>query len=89
MSLIDSPELAKRLARAIVSDISIYNDDRVVRGIQSDNLFEELEEQLGEGRALYNSRVESALRETTNFFERAVVDMIFKGRGQRVESTIW
>ena len=86
---IDTPELALRLARAIASDISLYQENKIVQGIQNDNLFDVLEEHIEEGRALYRQRVEQDLYDATNFFDQAVVDIIFKRKGQQVSSPIW
>ncbi len=88
MALIEKPEAARRLARAIASDISIYNEDKIVEGIQNDNLFEELEEEIQEGYELYNSRVSPALLESTNFFELALVDILLRPKGH-IKSKIW
>ena len=57
MNLIENPEQARRLARAILSDVAIYNREKVEAGIKNDNLFDLLTEELEEGRQHYNSRV--------------------------------
>ena len=57
MPLIETEEAARRLARAIASDLSLYNEDKIVSGIKNDNLFESLAEEIEEGRALYKRRV--------------------------------
>ena len=57
MPLIETEEAARRLARAIASDLSLYNEDKIVTGITNDNLFESLAEEIEEGRALFKSRV--------------------------------
>ncbi len=88
MPLIDSPEAAMRLARAIASDISLYNEQRIVEGLQNDNLFDVLSPELEEGLNLYKSRVSPQLFESTNFFNRAVVDIIVKSKGH-VKTRIW
>ena len=61
MPLIETEEAARRLARAIASDLSLYNEDKIVSGIQNDNLFESLAEEIEEGRALYKRRVSPEL----------------------------
>ena len=55
MPLIEAPEQAMRLARAICSDVSLYNEEKIVRGIEQDNFFDALREELEEGRELYRS----------------------------------
>lgn len=88
MKLIEEPEAAKRLARAICSDISLYNEAKVKQGIESDTFFEILAKELDEGRAHYNSKVDPNLRAKSNFFEKAIVDIILKRKGH-IKSKIW
>lgn len=88
MGRIEEPEAAMRLARAIASDIAVYNDEKITKGIEDDELFEALEDELNEGLELYQSRVSESLLETTNFYHRAVVDEIIKPKGH-VPSKIW
>jgi hypothetical protein len=52
MPLIETEEAARRLARAIASDLSLYNEEKIVNGITNDNLFDALAEEIEEGRAL-------------------------------------
>ncbi len=88
MPLIETAEQATRLARAICSDVSLYNEEKIVRGIEQDNFFEALKEELEEGRELYRSRVSPDLYARTNFYDRAIVDVILKPKGH-VKSRIW
>lgn len=87
-ALIDTPEAANRLARAICSDLAIYNDEKVVRGLEEDNFFEALAAEIEEGRQLYKSRLAPELFEKTNFFDRAIVDVIIR-RKAHVKTKIW
>jgi hypothetical protein len=87
MPLIETEEAARRLARAIASDVSLYNEEKIVRGIENDTLFEELGEEIEEGRALYKSRVSPDLY-NRNFYDRALVDILIKSKGH-VKSRIW
>ena len=88
MALIDSPEAATRLARAICSDVSLYNEEKIVKSIQHDDFFDSLRDELEEGRELYRSRVSPDLYSRTNFYERAIIDVILKSKGH-VKSRIW
>ena len=88
MPLIEAPEAAIRLARAICSDVSLYNEEKIVRGIEQDNFFEALKEELEEGRGCTESRVAPALYQRTNFYDRAIIDVILKSKGH-VKSRIW
>jgi hypothetical protein len=82
------PERALRLARAILSDVMLYNTEKVRAGIEADDLFERLREELAEARTYFEERVEPDVATKTNAFGRAVVDvLIFRSRA--VRSRIW
>ncbi len=85
--LLDTDEAARRLARAIASDLSLYNEDKILKGIQEDDLFNVLSEEIEEGRALFKSRVSPDLY-GRNFYERAIVDILVKSKGH-VKSKLW
>jgi hypothetical protein len=87
MPLIETEEAARRLARAIASDVSLYNEEKIVRGLENDSLFDELGEEIEEGRALYKSRVSPDLYHR-NFYDRALVDILIRSKGH-VKSKIW
>jgi hypothetical protein len=87
MALIDAPEAARRLARAIASDLSLYNEEKITTGIEKDTLFDEIDEEIQEGRALYKSRVSPDLY-AHNFYERALVDILVRAKGH-IKSEIW
>ena len=87
MPLIETEEAARRLARAIASDLSLYNEEKILQGIQNDNLFDVLSEEVEEGRALYKSRVSPDLYQR-NFYDRALVDILVKSKGH-IRSSIW
>lgn len=88
MPTIETPELATRLARAIASDISLYNTDKINEGITSDTFFDAIKDELAEGKELYLNRVSPDLAKTGNFYDRAVVDVILRAKGH-VKSKIW
>lgn len=71
---------ANRLARAIASDISIYYGDKIKRGLENDNLFDEIKSELQEGIQLFRQKVTSDIVDGTNIFERAVIDIIIASR---------
>jgi hypothetical protein len=87
MPLIETEEAARRLARAIASDLSLYNEDKIVSGIQNDNLFESLAEEIEEGRALFKRRVSPELY-PRNYYDRALVDILIKAKGH-IKSKLW
>jgi len=87
MPLIESEDAARRLARAIASDLSLYNEEKIVNGITNDDLFDSLSEEIEEGRALYKRRVAPELY-PRNFYDRALIDILIKPKGH-IKSKIW
>ena len=87
MNLIENADQARRLARAILSDIALYNRDKVVEGIRADSIFDTLSAELEEGREHFVSRVTPDLA-ASNIYDLAVVDVLIKRAG-KIESTIW
>jgi hypothetical protein len=88
MAKIEDEEAAARLARAIASDIALYNEQKIVEGIQNDSLFDVLADEIEEGLNLYKGRVSDQLLSSTNFYYRAIVDRLLKNKAH-VESFIW
>lgn len=86
--VVENPDLAFRLARAIVSDIALYNQDKVAEGIKGDNIFELMDAELEEGREHFFSRVSPNLTSRGHLYQRAIVDVLIKQAG-KIESQIW
>ncbi len=86
--MVENPDLAFRLARAIVSDIALYNQDKVSEGIKEDCIFELMDEELEEGREHFFSRVSPEMQNREHLYERAIVDVMIKQAG-KIESQIW
>jgi hypothetical protein len=88
MSRIIDPQRAERLARAVISDVMLYNVERVRAGIEADDLFDRLRPELDEARAFFESRVDPEVAAKSNAFDRALVDVLVF-RSARVRSQIW
>ena len=87
MALIETDEAARRLARAIASDLSLYNEEKVVEGIGHDSLYDAMADELEEGRALFKSRVTPELF-AKNFYDRAVIDILVRSKAH-LDSKMW
>lgn len=74
---IADPIRAKRLARAIISDIASYHRERILQSIGRDGLFEEMSKEIQEAETLYRSKVEPQVFEKHPFLEHAIVDLLF------------
>jgi len=86
--MIVDPEKARRKARAIVSDILVYNLEKLKQGIENDNLFDLLADAIEEGREFYNSVIDPELLKRTNYYNQAIVDVLVKAGGKH-KSRIW
>ncbi len=87
MNLIENPDQARRLARAILSDVALYNKEKLEEGIRNDTVFDVLKDELEEGRQHFISRVSPGLA-ASSIYDLAVVDVLIKRAG-KIESTIW
>lgn len=87
MTIVDTAEHARRLARAIISDIAIYNRGKVEQGIRDDSIFDLLKDDLEEGRHHFAGRVTPELA-ASNIYDLAIVDVLIKRAG-KIESAIW
>ena len=87
MRIIETEEAARRLARAIASDLSLYNEEKILDGLKNDNLYDEIAEEIEEGRELFRSRVTPDLFEK-NFYDRAIIDLLVKSKGH-IKCKLW
>jgi len=87
MALIDRLERARQLARAIASDLTLYHEQKIIQGIEDDDLFEVMAGEIEEGRALFKSRVTPEIY-ASGLYDRAIVDVMIKSKGQ-IRSKIW
>lgn len=86
-SLIDNPQRARQLARAIASDLTLYHEAKILEGITNDTLFDVMADEIEEGRQLFKSRVTPEIF-GQNIYDRAIVDVLIKSKGH-VKSKIW
>lgn len=73
-------EEAKRLARIIMSDIILYNQEAVETGLKGGNLLELLKNDIKEGQAYYAKRVPAEVRKNTAYLKNAFEELIGKMR---------
>ncbi|MEO1266788.1 MAG: hypothetical protein AAFX99_01750 [Myxococcota bacterium] len=88
MSKINTVKKAGQLARAIASDIAVYNTSKIEQALKDDNVFEILGDEIEEGRSLFHTRVSEEITANTNIFEKALIDIIIAGRSH-VKTHIW
>jgi hypothetical protein len=86
--MITDPQVARRKAQVIVSDIALYNEDKVKKGIEEDTLLDLLREEIEEGRKYLASLLDEKLLQENDFLNEALVDILFKAAG-KYKSKIW
>jgi hypothetical protein len=79
-TLPEAQEKARRLARIIVSDIALYNQELVEEGIRTGRFYELLEGEIAEGRRLYVERVGSPEPCQEDFLQTAFAALIERRR---------
>lgn len=86
-AIIDDDKRAQRKARAIASDIYLYNKAKIEEALKNDSFFEELSEFITEGRDLFRSSVTPELFKK-NYYDRAIVDRVIKPMAA-LDTKIW
>jgi predicted Zn finger-like uncharacterized protein len=83
-------EKARRLARIIVSDIALYNEGVIDKGIRSGQLMNLIRDDLEEGYRLFRSRVPQDVAEETDYIREALKSLVERKRaalrGKAVEA---
>jgi predicted Zn finger-like uncharacterized protein len=69
-------ERAKRLSRTIINDINLYNSAKVEESIRNNNFHSIFASELKEGQKLYESRIQSEIKEKGDFFNEAIENFI-------------
>src|SRR5258708_39935041 len=86
MALIDKPERARQLARAIASDLTLYHEQKILQGIERDTLFDVIRDEIEEGRTLYKGRVTPEIY-GLNLYELARVAVLLNCAGHATACT--
>jgi len=77
-SIGDKVERAKRLARAIVSDIYLYNTAKADESIMNDTFYSVFENEIKEGLKLYKNRISDEVRAQGDYLKEAIDNFIAK-----------
>jgi predicted Zn finger-like uncharacterized protein len=80
--LADERAKAERLARIIVSDVILYNQEKFARAVAAGRVVEMLDPDLEEGRALFRQRIDARVREERDHLAEELV-RVARTRGMR------
>jgi hypothetical protein len=77
----DAPlhEEARRLARLLVSEIKLYNEERVEEGRRNRDIYERLKEDIDRSRQMYEERVDSRVTRNTDYFYQELLRILAAG----------
>jgi hypothetical protein len=70
---------ARRLARLLVSEIQLYNQEEVAEGRRNSDIYERLKDDIDRSRQLYEERVDPGIRESTDYFYQELVRQLGAG----------
>jgi hypothetical protein len=70
---------ARRLARLLVSEIKLYNEDQVELGRRNLDLYKRLREDIDRSRQMYDDRVDASVRASNDYFQQELVRILAGG----------
>ncbi|MFN6962621.1 MAG: GAF domain-containing protein [Pyrinomonadaceae bacterium] len=75
---------ARRFARLLVSEINLYNEQKVKEGRSSGDLYDRLREAIDRSREMYDQRVKSPVATTFDYFHYELVNNLAEGDASRL-----
>ena len=72
-------EEARRLARLLVSEIKLYNEEQVEEGRRNRDVYERLKEDIDRSRQMYDERVDPRILRSTDYFYQELVRILAAG----------
>jgi hypothetical protein len=78
----DPSQKARRLARALISDLAVYYPDRRKEGLAKGNLKELFQEEIQKSWEEYTDQVGKEMADSTSFFNDALNEIL--AGGQRI-----
>ena len=70
---------ARRFARLLVSEIKLYNEQKVSEGRESGDLYDRLREAIDRSRDMYDKRVQQPVAEKFDYFHYELVNSLAEG----------
>jgi hypothetical protein len=75
---------ARRFARLLVSEIKLYNEQKVREGRDASDLYERLREDIDRSRQMYDKRVRPEVASRYDYFDHELVNMLAGGERDRL-----
>ncbi len=77
---------ARRFARLLVSEIKLYNEQKVAEGRRNNDLYDRLKEDIDRSRQMYEKRVTSSVAAKFDYFYDELVNTLAEGDAARLGS---
>jgi hypothetical protein len=75
---------ARRFARLLVSEIRLYNEQRVVEGREAGDIYEMLKEAIDRSREMYDKRVQPEVASKFDYFHYELVNNLAEGDEEKL-----
>ncbi len=72
-------EEARRLARLLVTEIKLYNEEQVDQGRRGGDVYRRLQEDIDRSRQIFEDRIDSQIRAENDYFKEALVRILAGG----------
>ena len=72
-------EEARRLARLLVSEIKLYNEEQVEEGRRNRDIYPRLQDDIDRSRQMYDERVDPRIKGEVDYFQQEVVNILAGG----------
>jgi DNA-binding response OmpR family regulator len=82
VKLPESNDNARRLARNIVSDILLYNQEKVDKSVHTGMFYEIFANEIAEGKGLYEMRIPEEIRRDTSYLDEAFAEMVDRRKAE-------
>ena len=77
---------ARRFARLLVSEIKLYNEQKVVEGRNQHDLYDRLREYIDRSREMYDKRVKPEVARRYDYFHHELVNTLAEGDAEKLGS---
>jgi hypothetical protein len=77
---------ARRFARLLVSEIKLYNQEKVVEGREAGDLYDRLRDAIDRSREMYEKRVKPQVASRFDYFHYELVNGLAEGKDERLGS---
>ncbi len=72
-------EEARRLARLLVSEIKLYNEEQIEEGRRQRDIYPRLQDDIDRSRQMYEDRVDAKVRDEVDYFQQELVNILAGG----------